>query len=465
MSFIKNKTKNLFGALGRKDSFTQNLAVTIFGTGLSFVIGFLFTPFIARIYGPEEYGMLALFNGFATNITIISSLGYINAFVLPKKENEFIGLVQLVLCLTIATSLLSLIIFAFWGEAILSYFDAETLGNWLYFIPVLVLIRGINMAWQAWNTRIKTFKRSAVAKVGSTIAGRSFILLYGWFMGPSPSGLILGGFLEQIIDTISKTSKEIRETLKIVFQFDRAQIGQSAKRFIRYPLYILPSNWLKLLIDLAPIFVLTRLHSFEFVGYYALANSLLGVPLSVIGMSSARVFYQKATETHQTQPERLGFLTKQLYRKLLLLGLLPFGILTVFGDYIFTILLGARWETAGIYAGFMGFYFMAKLIEFPLSSLYRVLNRERTLMIVTASIFSLLVGTFALVIEYANTPENLIIGFSSVMTVGFLASSFITLNMLKIEKVWLLIIKSIAYIVGTFAALYGLRFLLIYLFS
>lgn len=460
MPSIKEKIKSLYGALTKKGSFTQNLAVTIFGSGLSLVIGFLFTPFIARIYGPEEYGLFSLFNAFATNITLISSLGYVSAVVLPKKENQFMGLMQLVVLLTLATSLLSLVVFVVWGDAILEYFDAERLGNWLYLIPVIVLIRGVNQAWNSWNTRTKEFKRSAGAKIASTLVGRSFILGYGILLGAAPSGLIFGGMIEQTIDVISKTGKGIRSSFTKLFQFNRAQMAESAKEYKNYPLFMLPSSWLTILIDAVPVFVLTRLHGAEFVGYYAFANSLLNLPLTVIGMSSARVFYQKATETHHNEPERLKDISVNLYKKLLYLGLLPFGLLTVYGDWIFTIILGDQWEMAGVYAGFMGFYFMVKLIEFPMSSLYRVLRKEHWLLTIMVSIFVVLIGTLITVGIYANTPQNLIIAFSGVMTVGYLISSVITLNMLKVPRVGLLVLKSVVAIIAVFAALYGIRMLI-----
>jgi O-antigen/teichoic acid export membrane protein len=57
-----------------KGSFAHNLAITFSGNAVAQLIGFCFTPFIARLYGPEAYGLFALFVGIANNISPLATL-------------------------------------------------------------------------------------------------------------------------------------------------------------------------------------------------------------------------------------------------------------------------------------------------------------------------------------------------------------------------------------------------------
>jgi O-antigen/teichoic acid export membrane protein len=69
--------------------------------------------------------------------------------------------------------------------------------------------------------------------------------------------------------------------------------------------------------------------------------------------------------------------THKLFDRLILLGAIPFGILMVYGDKIFTIVFGADWETAGVFAGYMSFMAFTSFISVSFTSLFRVMRQEK----------------------------------------------------------------------------------------
>ena len=90
-------------ALRQRGSFAQNFAVTFSGTAAVTAIGFLLTPVMSRIHPPATYGQFAVFNSLVSNLSIVTTLVYTGAFLLPKSREKFLALVQLTVLLTFGT--------------------------------------------------------------------------------------------------------------------------------------------------------------------------------------------------------------------------------------------------------------------------------------------------------------------------------------------------------------------------
>jgi O-antigen/teichoic acid export membrane protein len=101
-----------------------------------------------------------------------------------------------------------------------------------------------------------------------------------------------------------------------------------------------------------------------------------------MGNSIAPVFLQKATETDIESPERLPVLVLNLYYKLFYFGLIPFAILTIFGDVIFRIAFGARWEAAGLFASFMSYGYLFRLTSSATAPIYTIRRRQNMFLII-----------------------------------------------------------------------------------
>ena len=104
----------------------------------------------------------------------------------------------------------------------------------------------------------------------------------------------------------------------------------------------MPTSYLNTLAAQLPIFFLTSSFGTTAVGLHAFSTSVLELPIGLIGNAIAPVFLQKATEIYEQEPERLKQLCLGFYNKLFYLGLLPFGIITVYGDWIFRLAFGTR---------------------------------------------------------------------------------------------------------------------------
>src|SRR5690606_12627249 len=68
-----------------------------------------------------------------------------------------------------------------------------------------------------------------------------------------------------------------------------------------YPKWTMPSTWINTLAAQWPIWLLQHFHGREAVGYFALANRVLGAPISIVSNSLGEVLRQRcATELRRT---------------------------------------------------------------------------------------------------------------------------------------------------------------------
>ena len=66
----------------------MNIATLVTGTAISQAVLFFATPFLTRLYTPEEFGVFALYVSIVMIISTISSWKYELAIMLPKEEED-----------------------------------------------------------------------------------------------------------------------------------------------------------------------------------------------------------------------------------------------------------------------------------------------------------------------------------------------------------------------------------------
>jgi O-antigen/teichoic acid export membrane protein len=442
--------------LRQKGSFAQNFAITFSGTAVVAVLGFAVSPIMTRLYGPQSYGLFAVFNAIVSNVSLFSTLGYAPAFLLPRQRKRFLALVQLTMLLSVVV--LVLMSFAFWllHDALLRWLKAEALGYWFYVIPFAVFMFNLNVVMSAWYLRTKEFKKRAGIDVATAVAGRSLTLGVGWLANGPVGGLLLGDLFAKLTMFFSMLFSGIHRQLHTLRRpFLWARIRAVAWQYREYPFYVMPTAYLNNLAGQLPIFFLTTGFGTGAVGLYAFSVSLLELPINLIGNAVAPVFLQKATETHQQQPERLQQICLELYNKLFYLGLLPFGIITVFGDWIFGFVFGGRWEQAGVFTAYLGYYYVFKLASYATSPVYAVLQQQRLALVGTGLLVLVRIASLLLGIRMHDLNLGMLLfGVSS-----FIVTFLVDMNILHLLKlpVLRLALRSLGLVAATLGLLWGVR--------
>lgn len=385
--------KNFWESLKVENSFTRNLAITFSGHAIAQVIGFLFTPFIARVYGPENYGIFALFSAVASNFALISTFQLPTGYVAANSKRELHILLQLTFFILVFFTTLSIVVLIFFKDDFVNFFDAGNLDLLVYFIPFYIFFMGLDYILLGWNICLKQFSRGALAKITSVIVSKSTTLLYG-ILTPTAMGIIVGNFLIYPLESAVKFSKEVRADFSTVIKLvEWKELKKVIHRFKSYPLLVTPGLLVTNLNGQLPVFCFSFYFQQANVGLFALANSIITVPISIITNSTTTVFLQKAAETQQSDPSLLGHLVLSLHKKLFFLFFLPLTIFAFISEWAFSLVFGSVWQQAGVYAAFLSISAILSVPQQPLSVLFRLMFREHhNLLLSTASIVMRVTG-------------------------------------------------------------------------
>ncbi|RBH40778.1 polysaccharide biosynthesis protein, partial [Pseudomonas sp. MWU13-2860] len=130
------------------------------------------------------------------------------------------------------------------------------------------------------------------------------------------------------------------------------------------------------LLDSATLVALTMLAGTASVGFYGLMMRVLKLPAALIGQAVAQVAYRELADARN---QRLPL--RPILRKMMLtlggMALLPFLVIQLAGEPLFSLVFGHNWATAGRYAEAMSLYILFHFVASPLGMVPPVINRQR----------------------------------------------------------------------------------------
>src|SRR5690606_6555112 len=139
-------------------SFVRNVTAIASGTALAQVITFLFTPIITRIYGPEALGVLGVFNSIVSILTPLAALSYPVAIVLPESNEESKGIVYISIYISLFISISLITLIYLFQSQIVNIFQISEMEQYLYLIPLVIIVSTILQVLEQWLIRTKQFK-------------------------------------------------------------------------------------------------------------------------------------------------------------------------------------------------------------------------------------------------------------------------------------------------------------------
>jgi lipopolysaccharide exporter len=449
--------KDTFQGLWVADSFKRNLAITFSGQALGQVVGFLFTPFIARAYGPENYGVFSLFVAVATNLSSVATLQFPTGYVAARNQKELYTLLQItLLSLLFFSGTFATLVF-FFRDTLLSILDAGSLSNLIYLVPLYAFIMGFDYIMLGWNIYLKEFGRGAIAKISSIILSKGTTLFYGLFVASSPLGLVIGSSLIYPLESTIKFSGRIRAEFPKLFRFTGLQeLKEVFLRYKSYPLFVTPGLLVSSINGQLPVYFFFIYFQNSFVGLFALASSIVTIPISVITNSTTTVFLQKAAETYRTNASLLSNLVLTLHNKLFLICVVPLTLFAFLSEGLFVMIFGVQWEQAGWIAAFLAVSAILSVPQQPLSVLFRLLNKEHHNLMLSAASILLRAAGLGVGVFY-NDIEIAIAGFAlgTILTLILsLALIFSMVNLKLVKLGWYVAVVLAIFALVTFQKFY-----------
>lgn len=429
--------------LQKKTNFAGDVLTLVSGTTFAQILTILVAPILTRIYGPEEFGLQALFLSIIGIISVIACLRYELSIMLPGSDEEAVNLLALSSLITLIVSFFTVAFMWFGRQTIQEVFKAPQLGAYLWLVPLFVFITGIFSSLNYWNSRSKHFRRLSIARITSSIATTGTQLGSGFLGYVTGGSLISASLVGQLVSTFILGGQIWKEDKSFfINNISWKKMIEGLKRYRKLPLV---DSWSALLNAVSwqlPTFFLSSFFSPVAVGFYSLGFQLLQLPMSFIGSSISQVFFQRASEARYEGT--LASTVENVFRLLIVVGMFPILTMTIVGSDIFSVIFGDTWAEAGVYAQILSIWVFIWFISSPLSTLWIVLEKQEfgfriTFINLITRLLSLWIGGLL-----GNVYLALFLfAFSGVLVYSYLCLKMVTSSGVEISHIQNIVIQNV----------------------
>lgn len=362
---VKAGIKNLLP----KNTFARGVSILVGGTAGAQLLAVLAAPILTRLYSPEDFGLLAVYASLLGLIGVVASLRYGLAIPLPQSDEEAAHLLVLSLLIVLGMTVLAAIAMAVFGSSIANALGVPALTDYLWLLPLGVLLGGVYSVFNYWAVRTKSFTTIAGTKIRQAVVS-IVIQLTAFKLG----GIAL--LFAQVAGQSVGTTTLILPALKrnIFAGVNRMGILKCFSRYKKIGFFSSLSGLLNTASTQIPVLILITLFNPAAAGFYSLANRVLAVPMSLIGGAIGEVVFGGISDA--VRENKTSVFLSGVSRALIWIGALPALILILFAPELFRIVFGAEWRIAGEFVSWMAIWFYFQFISSPLSTIVTALDHE-----------------------------------------------------------------------------------------
>ncbi|MDX8341469.1 oligosaccharide flippase family protein [Draconibacterium sp. IB214405] len=385
---VSSYFKNIIHRFNQSE-FYQNIASLFTGMFISRMVPFVFALAIARLYAPEEFGYFALYLTIASALSIVSTGKYEKAIILVDEAHERKQIISFAQRINSAVNLAALVVVVAIILLIKSEDDQKLnlllVPFYSYFFSSIQLIRNLYISK-------KQFRQLSILEIGRAIL--TGVLQCAFFVFPA-SGLFLGAVAAQMI-TFFGFSLKINEASLFRFGKFKPEEKVLAKRYIKFPKFSILSEVMNFISSQLPIFLFKPFFGDKMLGLYSFSHRYISTPVQLLSVSISSVYIQNAKSLNEN-PDTLANSTFSLFRKQVILGIIPFTILGFWGEQIFSLIFGAEWAFSGYLAQLISPWLFFVMLGSPLSAILIVKEKQHVsmwynILMLIARATSLLIG-------------------------------------------------------------------------
>jgi O-antigen/teichoic acid export membrane protein len=357
-----------------KSKFNQNVLTLMMGTTIAQAIPIAISPILTRIYTPEDFGVFALFMAITSIFGSIANGRYELAIMLPKKDEDAINIFALGFIITTLISLIIFILVVIFNDYFVQLFNNEEIAIWLYVVPVSVFFTGLFNILNYFNNRKKQYKDLAKANIIKSIVLAIVQLSIG-FIKQGASGLISGQIISQFFANTKLLLNIIKDKV-LISKISKIKIIALARKYKDFPKFSMWAIFANTLYQHLTNILISSFYSVATLGFYSIVQKILGMPSAFIGTSIGQVFFQQATKEKQETGKAIKSFNSTV-KKLIIIGLLSFGMLFFIVEDLFTFVFGEEWKVAGTYAQIVLPLFFIRFISVPVSLINTVFEKQK----------------------------------------------------------------------------------------
>ena len=353
-------------------SFLKSVSILLSGTLIAQLISVSLSPVISRYYGPEENAYLGLFLKITTLAATLFTARLELTLPLEKKNHYAFGIYQFSFRLSAILSLLTFAVIA-----VYLCLTSSSLEEILFLITIPIGIFAVSFfnLGNNWELRLENY--GTISKANVTLSLTSNLLKIG-------GGIVSGHFMMLVGSTlIAYIASSIAFANRFLTEYKTKILSHRSKRtklLIKSNKDFYTYNLFHVILDLTREMILATFlwiyFSREDFGSYEFSFRMMKLPIVLIATAMSQVFFRKAQKLLQQHIE----LKKMTYKTLLisiLISLLPFAAIFLFGKEIFTFVFGDKWVQAGEIAEIIAPWMFVNFVFTPLSFIPILLNQQK----------------------------------------------------------------------------------------
>ena len=360
----------------KKDfSFFYDVAKLVSGNGFVQFFRAILSPIISRLYLPAFFGIMQNFSSIANILAVLSSLRYEQTIMLPKEEEKAANQFGLSILMMGITTPLSLLLVALFRFDLANLLNAPALSSYLWFIPLQVFGIGLFNVLRQWTTRKKQYTRLSATQVVNEVAADGLTAGFGLAGFASGNTMILSRIFGQVLGSLSLGFLVMREDGRFIFNALRwSKMREGMKEYRKFPLYNIWASLLSTLALYMPGIILSGYFSPTIAGYFAYGQSVLRLPIALIGNSIGQVLFQRGAVAYHDG--KLRATVEEAFKRLVVFSMFPMLVVMLIGEPLFATVFGPEWAEAGVYSQILSIWTLSIFIAAPLGSLTNILNRN-----------------------------------------------------------------------------------------
>jgi O-antigen/teichoic acid export membrane protein len=346
----------------------SNIATIASGSAIAQAASLLFSPILTRIYAPTAYALFAVFTSQVSAISPGVGGRFELASIVESQREIRHALIALSLLAALIVSVVYVLVLQFNLEWFVAAVGAQSLGGWIWFVPVALLGSGAINSLRAICNSQDSYRVLSASSVVQSIGFTGLALLLA--SASRQGGALVSAFLLSTVVTVFHLTWTIApfKRLRVVLLdqvINYKQLLKVAKQYKDYPLVSAPMSVANGVMSAMPLLFLSAHYPVEIVGQYSLMARIGGAPFSLFYDAISRV-QMKAISSDINDGRDPSVSLIRWATRLLAIVLVPTIIAVVFAPSVFAIVFGERWRDAG---RFLRIAMPGLAVQFVVSSL------------------------------------------------------------------------------------------------
>jgi O-antigen/teichoic acid export membrane protein len=394
LSIANRLRERLFG--GAAGNVFRGMVVLATGSIAARAVGLLSIPVLTRIYGPEDFGVLAVFTALVAMLVPVLTLRYVMAVPLPRHDGMAMNIMVLSGALMIAMALVvGLMLWAF-GPALLGAMSMDVLAPWWWLIVLGLVGTGTYEVLSMWATRRRAYKQIARTQFSQGLWGAAVKITLG-LLALKPLGLLFGQIAAQSggIGSLGRNFwREFRANARFV---NMVRLRFAARRYRDFPVYRLPSQFLLVFSMQSPLLFTAMLYGAETAGQLGLAIMALTMPLALITDVTGKAYFAEIAKVGKRDPKTVHAITIDTMKKMTVMAVPVASVAFILGPWLFVFVFGEQWLLAGEFARILSVQLFFLIVARPvvqvmavydINRMYFIVNILRAFMILSVFLLS-----------------------------------------------------------------------------